>query len=151
MLDFYEIEKNITEKTRLDFCAYLTEKGIEEPSYCTDEPLDLDKYKADFAVFLDFASFSFDELSSDSQKTKLTLDVYFVRRNGESAKLKSSLLAITSAFYAWFYGKEEPCINRDFHGVVDFATISEVNFYDAVSGSTNIKIAQITIEAEVES
>ena len=98
MIDFFLLQNSIIEYTKDNFIAFLQSRGIKEPAIFTDESLDLDKYKADFSIFVDFDSYT----------------------------------------------------NRSFAGLVDFGRIKEVDFYDAVSGSINIKIAQIVIEAQIE-
>lgn len=148
MIDFFLLQNSIIEYTKDDFIAFLQSRGIKEPAIFTDESLDLDKYKADFSIFVDFDSYSIEELSSDSQNATLTMDLYLVRRNADPKSLKTGLLSATSAFYDWFF-KKDGC-NRSFAGLVDFGRIKEVDFYDAVSGSINIKIAQIVIEAQIE-
>ncbi len=151
MIDFYEQQQKILDFTKNGFSAFLEQKGLESPAIFTSDALDLDKYKAAFCAFADFASYNIEPLSSDSRNAKLTFDLYFVKRNADAPTLKKQLLAITSAFYAWFYGEDESenC-NRCFSGLTDWSDILEINFYDVVSGSQNIKIAQITINSSME-
>lgn len=151
MIDFYEHQQKILDFTKQSFSAFLEQKGLESPAVFTSDALDLDKYKASFCAFADFASYNIEPLSSDSRNAKLTLDLYFVKRNADALTLKKQLLALTSAFYAWFYGEDESeSCNRCFSHLTDWSDISEINFYDAVSGSQNIKIAQITIQSTME-
>jgi len=141
-MDFYDLQKKIEDYIKQGFNAYLGE-DIKKPSYVSDN-IDLDKYKGDFSVFFDFSSFDFEDLSNESMKASLTMDLYFVRRNGTSETLKKDLLSYVSKFYAFFY------TDRSFGNLIDWGTITELNNYDAVSGDKNIKITQLTLRLELE-
>ena len=142
-MDFFELEENISNHIKKEFSEYLEAKQLSKPIFVNDN-IDLDKYKSNLTVFFDFASFKFDNLSNESQLAKITLDLYFVRRNGTVEKLKKELCNYISKFYAWFYD------DRTLGGIVDFGTIEEINNYDAASGDKGIKISQITITLELE-
>ncbi len=142
-MDFFELEENISSYIEKEFSEYLKEKELSKPLFVKDN-IDLDKYKSNLTVFFDFASFNFENLSNESQSANLTLDLYFVRRNGTPEKLRKELLTYISKFYAWFYK------DRTLGGLVDFGTIEELNNYDAASGDKGIKISQITIKMQLE-
>lgn len=148
MIDFYELEQSITDYIKENYTACLNGEGLGEqlpiqPVYVSDV-LDLDKYKGNLTVFFDFSNFTFEDLSNESQSASVTLDLYFVRRNGTSETLKKDLLNYVSKFYAWFYS------DRSLGGIVDFGTITELNNYSAASGDKGIKISQITIQMQLE-
>ena len=142
-MDFFELEESISNHIKGKFSKYLEEKQLLKPLFIKDN-IDLDKYKSNLTVFFDFASFKFDNLSNESQLAKMTLDLYFVRRNDTAETLKQELCNYSSKFYAWFYN------DRTLGGIVDFGTIEEINNYDAASGDKGIKISQITITLELE-
>lgn len=142
-MDFYSLQKKIESHIEEKFNAYLEEEELEKPSYVSDY-LDLDKYKANFSVFFDFDSYRFENLSNESMSASLTLDLYFVVRNGVSQALKQKLMEYVSKFYSFFYS------DRTLGGIVDYGTITELNNYDAVQGDKGIKITQITMSLELE-
>lgn len=142
-MDFFELEENISGYIETEFSEYLKEKELSKPVFVKDN-IDLDKYKSNLTVFFDFTSFNFENLSNESQSASLTLDLYFVRRNGTQEKLRKELLTYISKFYAWFY------MDRTLGDLVDFGTIEELNNYDAASGDKGIKISQITIKMQLE-
>lgn len=142
-MDFFELEEKITEYIENGFSEYLEKAEISKPAYIRDV-IDLDKYKGNLTVFFDYASFNFENLSNESQTANLTLDLYFVRRNGTPENLRKDLLNYISKFYAWFYK------DRTLNGIVDFGTITELNNYDVASGDKGIKITQVTITLELE-
>lgn len=142
-MDFFELEEKITEYIENGFSEYLEKAEVSKPTYIRDV-IDLDKYKGNLTVFFDYASFNFENLSNESQTANLTLDLYFVRRNGTPENLRKDLLNYISKFYAWFYK------DRTLNGIVDFGTITELNNYDAASGDKGIKITQVTITLELE-
>lgn len=142
-MDFYKLEENISEYIEKSFSEYLKKLELTKPLFVKDS-IDLDKYKGNLTVFFDFASFNFENLTNESQSTNLILDLYFVRRNGTSEKLRKELLTYISKFYKWFYK------DRTLGGFIDFGTIEELNNYDAASGDKGIKISQITIKMQLE-
>ncbi len=142
-MDFYELEENITKYIEDGFTSYLQEANLSKPTYVKDV-IDLDKYKYSFTVFFDYASFYFENLSNESQKASVSLDLYFVRRNGVPERLRQDLLNYVSKFYAWFYN------DRSLGDIIDYGTITELNNYDAASGDKGIKITQITLSMELE-
>ncbi len=142
-MDFFELQQKIENYIKENFSAYLEDKELSKPSFVSDY-LDLDKYKNSFTIFFDFDSYNFEELSNESMKANLSLDLYFVARNGTSATLKKNLMNYVSKFYSFFYSERSLC------GIVDFGTITEINNYDAVQGDKGIKISQITLNLELE-
>lgn len=142
-MDFYELEENITKYIEDNFTSYLQEANLTKPAYVKDV-IDLDKYKYSFTIFFDYASFKFENLSNESHKASVSLDLYFVRRNGIPEALKRDLLNYVSKFYKWFYN------NISLGGIIDYGTITELNNYDAASGDKGIKITQITLDMELE-
>lgn len=142
-MDFYELQQKIEKYIEDNFNAYLEEQELATPSYVSDY-LDFDKYKSSFTVFFDFDSYNFENLSNESMEANLTLDLYFVVRNGISSTLKQKLMQYVSKFYSFFYS------DRTLGGTVDFGTITEINNYDAVQGDKGIKITQITMNLELE-
>ena len=94
-MDFFELEENISAYIEREFSEYLQEKELSKPLFIKDN-IDLDKYKSNLTVFFDFASFNFENLSNESQSANLTLDLYFVRRNGTPEKLRKELLTYIS-------------------------------------------------------
>lgn len=142
-MDFFELQEKIENYIKENFSAYLENEKLSLPVFVSDY-LDLDKYKASFTVFFDFDSYNFENLTNESMKANLTLDLFFVCRNGTSTTLKKKLMNYVSKFYSFFYSE------RSFGGIVDFGTITEINNYDAVQGDKGIKISQITLNLEVE-
>lgn len=142
-MNFFDLQKNIEKYIEENFTKYLDKNKLKTPVYI-DDFLDLDKYKNSFAVFFDFATYNFENLSNESMKSNLTLDIYFVRRNGADKALKQDLMNYVSKFYSFFYQ------DRALGGLVDFGTLTEINNYDAVQGDKGIKITQITLNLELE-
>lgn len=142
-MDFFKLQQKIENYIKENFSAYLENENLSKPSFVSDY-LDLDKYKSNFTIFFDFDSYNFENLSNESMKASLTLDLFFVLRNGTSANLKKNLMNYVSKFYSFFYSE------RSFCGVVDFGTITEINNYDAAQGDKGIKITQITLNLELE-
>lgn len=142
-MDFYELQQKIENYIKEKFSAFLENENLSKPSFVSDY-LDLDKYKSNFTIFFDFNSYNFENLSNESMTANLTLDLFFVARNGTSDTLKKNLMNYVSKFYSFFYSE------RSFCGIVDFGTITEINNYDAVFGDKGIKITQITMNLELE-
>lgn len=142
-MDFYELQQKIENYIKEKFSAFLENENLSKPSFVSDY-LDLDKYKSNFTIFFDFNSYNFENLSNESMTANLTLDLFFVARNGTSDTLKKNLMNYVSKFYSFFYSE------RSFCGIVDFGTITEINNYDAVSCDKGIKITQITMNLELE-
>lgn len=142
-MDFFELQEKIENYIKENFSAYLQNENLKSPSFVSDY-LDLDKYKSNFTIFFDFDSYNFENLTNESMKANLTLDLFFVARGATSATLKKNLMNYVSKFYSFFYAE------RSFSGIVDFGTITEINNYDAVQGDKGIKISQITLNLELE-
>lgn len=142
-MDFFELQEKIENYIEKNFSAYLQDENLKSPSFVSDY-LDLDKYKSNFTIFFDFDSYNFENLTNESMKANLTLDLFFVARGATSATLKKNLMNYVSKFYSFFYAERSLC------GIVDFGTITEINNYDAVQGDKGIKISQITLNLELE-
>ena len=147
MVDFNKTETDIKNYIKTSFDTYLEKFGIAIPSDYVDDVLDLDVYTKNTTVFYDFDSIDFSTESFETQNQKLTLEICIVCRNGKSSDLRQKSRDYATAFYNWFYDK--PC-NRNFEGIIDWGTIDSVTFYDAVSGTKTIKIANLTLTLNLD-
>ena len=147
MVDFAKTEKDIKQYIETNFNNYLKQYQMNLPAEYIDDVLDLDEHQKSITVFYDFDSIDFDAESFETNNQKLTLEVCIVCRNKKSSELKQLSRDYATAFYNWFYDTE---CNRCFNGLIDYGKIDTVTFYDAVSGTKAIKIANLTITLHLD-
>lgn len=148
MLDLFQKQEEIKSFIQVNFNNFLTTNNITLPSEYIEDIVDLDSYQKNDTVFFNFDSIQFEILSNDSNTQKIILNVCFCCRNNKISELKRRCLNLASAFYNFF--NDETFCNHDFNGLIDFGSINEITFYDAVSGTKTIKIANLTLELNVE-
>jgi len=142
MLDLNTIQTKIIEYIDSNYERYLSKYGIKKPQITTDF-IDLDKYKNNFTLFIDFNKINFNKtkFTDDcSRSMQFQISIYLVFRNNTSEKLKEIMLDGASAFYSLMN-------NTDFTQEV---TITELNNYNIVEGSKFIVISEFTMNIGIE-
>jgi len=142
MLDLNTIQTKIIKYINSNYEKYLTAYGIGKPQITTDF-IDLDKYKNNFTLFIDFNKINFNQtkFTDDcSRSMQFQISIYLVFRNNTSEKLKEIMLNGASAFYTLMN-------NADISQEV---TITELNNYNIVEGSKFIVISEFTLNIGVE-
>ena len=126
-----------------NFDKYLSQYGIKKPTVST-EFMDLDKFRGDFTLFVDFNRITFakGKFADDcGGAMQLSVSFFLVYRNATTEKLRETMLDGAGAFYA-LMGE---C------NVAGDVVVNELNNYNIVEGTKFIVISefQITFETEV--
>jgi hypothetical protein len=135
-IDFLEQQDTIIAYIKEYYKDFI--EGLPEPNEYTTDFLDLDKYKNNFTMFINFGGYTFDWKTNESELQETELFVYLVLRNAPSKTLRDNMLKYTTAFYQMF---DES--NQCFSGAVDYGKISEINFYEWAEANKSIKISEI--------
>jgi hypothetical protein len=141
-LDFFSQQQAVFEYIKTHYKEYLL--GLPEPEYVNEFP-DLDKYKHDGTLFVQFGHYGFNRLTNESESMTITLSVYLVVRNAVPDVLKERLLKYTTAFYQMF---DESYQNLG--GIVDYGKIESIIIYEYAEGRRDTKASEITILLQVE-
>ncbi len=143
-MDFEENEVKIKAFIKKIFEAELTDKELELPGEYVTDTIDLDLHKKSLTVFENFSDYSFEQLSNESRSVNYRLTIYIVLRNKKSSELHSLMLKYATVFY------KTANENNTFQGLVDFADIKTVTFYETAEANASIKIAELIINLKTE-
>jgi hypothetical protein len=138
-IDFLEQQNGIIEYIKEHYKEYLPE-SLAEPNDYTTSFLNLDQYKNNTTMFINFGNYTFEWKTNESELQEIELIIYVVVRNEIPDVLRNKMLNYTTAFYQMF----DDC-GQDFNGLVDYGKINEFVPYEYVEGTKNIKIAEITL------
>jgi hypothetical protein len=138
-IDFLKQQNGIIEYIKERYKEYLPE-GLPEPNDYTTSFLNLDQYKNDTTIFINFGDYTFERKTNESELQETELVIYIVVRNETPDALRTRMLGYTTAFYQMF----DDC-GQDFDGLVDYGKINEITPYEYVEGTKNIKLAEITL------
>ena len=119
------------------FLKLIENDFIDKPEI-TVEFLDLDKFKNDFTLFIDFSNLSFNdkELNDDCQEYgTLNVQCYLVLRNDIPKNLNNKLLIHTDNFYHFL--KENDI------------KIEGIDFYNFASGTKYIVASEFSLKLNV--
>jgi hypothetical protein len=144
MISFFEQQEKIKEFIENNYKEQLDEYNIKMPLIVADF-LDLDKYKGDFTLFIDFDKLEFPvtQYSDDCELIeKLSIKFFLVMRNDTHIKLKENLLNATFAFYKMY--RNNPRFN-----ISDNTTLLATNFFDYVEATKYIVASEIGMSMEV--
>jgi hypothetical protein len=100
--------------------------------------LDLDKYKQDFNIFVDFSDVKFiNHLSDDcEQYGKLSEQIFLVVRNDTANNLKNKILNVSSTFYQLL--KENDLV------------VDSLEFFNYATGTNYIVISCFNLKIDLE-
>jgi hypothetical protein len=121
-----------------NFIKLIENNFIDKPEVTT-EFLDLDKFKNDFTLFVDFSEIKFEDnkLSDDCQEYgKLNIQCYLVLRNDTPKNLNNKLLAHTDNFYHFL---KEYDINTE-----------NIDFYNFASGTKYIVASEFSLILDIK-
>jgi hypothetical protein len=118
---------------------------ITEPEITT-EFLDFDKYKGNFTLFIDFTKIGFPNSNYDDDcgdMENLSLTIYLVHRNNQSAVLNELNLDSAYSFYSMI--KDYPSL-----GIAQKTAIESIDFYKYTEGNKYLVCTEINLILEVE-
>jgi len=144
MISFFEQQEKIKEFVENNYKKHLDEFNIKMPSMVADF-LDLDKYKGDFTLFMDYQKLEFPtaQRSDDCERIeKLHLKFFLVMRNDTPNHLKENLLNATFAFYKMFREDERFNVSED-------TKLLAANFYNYVEATKYIVASEIGMTMEI--
>ena len=104
----------------------------------TMEFLDLDKFKNDFTLFVEFSNLTFgNKLDDDCQQYgNLTVQCYLVFRNNPSKQLNENLLEATDEFYRLLKDND--------------IKINSLDFYNYATGTKYIVASEFNISLDIK-
>ena len=144
MIDFKQQQDDLNNYIKDNFPKFLKEHKIEEPFY-TNEYLDFDKIKKNFALFLEFDNSTFPTtgnfIDDCSDTEKLLVNVFLVFRNDTPENLNTKMLNATSAFWNMIRLEQFDAITTH---------INKIEFFKYVEGNMNLMSSKITIELTKE-
>jgi hypothetical protein len=118
---------------------------ITEPEITT-EFLDFDKFKNNFTLFIDFTKIGFPNSNYDDDCgdiENLSLTVYLVHRNNQSAILNELNLDTSFAFYKMIQENQSL-------GIAEKTNIESIDFYKYTEGNKYLVCTEINLILEVE-
>ena len=145
MINFKSYQDGIKDYIETNLMALLEESGMDNFTAYVDDFVDFDKYTQSKVLFYDFGEYTFEALSNESEAEDLEFKVVLAFRGSQNATLKDNALTYAAAFYQMFEAS-----GNNFGGLADYGRIETVNFYNAVEGSKNIKLAELTIFLHTE-
>ena len=115
----------------------LIKNNYNEKYILTTDYIDLDSYKNDFTIFVEFENIEpKDNLSDDCrQYGKLNLQIYLVMRNDTSQNLRSKLLKATSDVYKILFDND--------------IEVKNIEFYNYVTGTKYIVASEFNLTLEI--
>lgn len=145
MIDFKKQQMNIKKYISDNLPYFLSEMGLSNLDAYIDDYLDLDKYPKPKQMFFDFGFYNNDYLSNESISEDFQFMIVLAFKSAKQTALKDNMLDYTTAFCKMF---EESGYNLG--GIADYGLIESVNFYSAVEGNPDIKIAELSIRLHTE-
>ena len=133
MKSFLELQNSFIKNIKDNYILYLGKYNIKQPEIIT-EFLDLDKYKNDFCMFVEFNKIEFPESKYDDDCEKSIrqhISVYLVFRNDSVHNIRENMQNATYAFY-------EMLCNTNIK-------INGIDYYHYVEGQKYIVASQISI------
>jgi hypothetical protein len=113
---------------------------ISEPEITTAF-LDLDKFKGDFTLFIDFARIDFPQSNyeDDCENIEhLALTIYLVHRNNKSEILQANNLDSSYSLYEMI--KDKPRL-----GIAQNTTIESIDFYNYAEANKFLVVSEFTL------
>jgi hypothetical protein len=143
-MDFEKNETDIKAFLKQAFEAELTERQAALPGEYVSDAVDLDQHKKSVTVFENFSDYQFEQLSNESRTVNYKLTIYIVLRNKKPGELHTDMLRYATAFY------KTAAENSTLAGLVDFASIDTVTFYETAEANEAIKVAELEMTLKQE-
>lgn len=144
MIDFSEKESAVKSFVENNLPPYLEGAGVGGAVFVDDFP-DFDKYKSPAVIFYDFESYSFGELTNESNSARANVSLIVALRGSPPAELRERLRNACTAVY-----KMSEDTGGNFGGIYDFGKITQISFFNAVNGNVALKVARIDCECRTE-
>ena len=113
--------------------------------FLIDDFLDLDSYKKNNQLFINFDSYNYDDLTNDSGLEDFTFDLTMAFMGAKRNQLKSKMMDYATAIYKMFYDS-----GSNFEGIADYGKITTIQFYPFAEGNPDVKIAELTVHLYTE-
>jgi hypothetical protein len=142
MVSFREQQEKIIKFITDNYNDFLP-AHLQNPTYTTDF-LDMDRFKNNFTVFIDFARIDFrqSDFEDDCEDVEhLSLTIYLVHRNDKSEILQDNNLDSAYAFYKMLKEKRF-VITKDIN-------IESIDFYNYVEGNKFLVITEINLSLQI--
>jgi hypothetical protein len=143
-MDFEKNESDIKAFIKKSFEEELTGKSLALPGEYVSDAVDLDVHTKSITVFENFSDYQFEQLSNESRTASYKLTIYIVLRNKKPGELHTDMLRYATAFY------KVAAENNTFAGLVDFADVSTVTFYEMAEANEAVKVAELNITLKQE-
>jgi hypothetical protein len=117
---------------------------LQNPIY-TKEFLDMDKFKNNFTVFIDFAQITFPQSNYEDdceEVERLNLTIYLVHRNNTSETLQENNLDSSYAFYKLIKDKPDLIFVQEI-------TIDSIDFYNWAEGNKYLVVSEFTLSMTI--
>jgi hypothetical protein len=143
-MTFKEQQDTLIDFIKDNYKNYLP-SHIDEPEI-TQEFLDFDRFKNDFTIFIDFSKIGFPNSNYKDDCgdiENLSVVIYLVHRNNQSAILNELNLDASFAFYKMI--QENPSL-----GIAQETMIESLDFYKYIEGQKYLVCTEINLSLNIE-
>lgn len=145
MFVFEEIEQKIRRYIEANLPVYLERENLDDMDNYVNDFLDFDKYKSKKTLFYNFGSYYITPYTNENERGQFSFDIFLAFRGNTAENLRADMLEYSSLFYEMFKNS-----GFNFGGAVDLQMNTELYFYNAAEGNTNLKVAAFTFMTATE-